>query len=55
LKKIRQRELRLLAEGNALTQFTFPRFVEVSSEVAGLDLAERAAASSGPRADRVAP
>jgi 5,5'-dehydrodivanillate O-demethylase len=55
LRKIWQRELRLLAEGNALTQFTFPRFVEVSGEVAGLDLAERAAAPSGPRADRVAP
>jgi 5,5'-dehydrodivanillate O-demethylase len=55
LRKIWQREVRLLAEGNALTQFTFPRFVEVSGEVAGLDPAERAAAPSGPRADRVAP
>jgi 5,5'-dehydrodivanillate O-demethylase len=38
LRKIWKRELRLLAEGKPLTQFTFPRFVEPSGAVAGLDL-----------------
>jgi 5,5'-dehydrodivanillate O-demethylase len=38
LRKIWRRELRLLAEGKPLTQFTFPRFVEPSGAVAGLDL-----------------
>src|SRR5215471_15969556 len=39
LRKIWKRELRLLAEGRPLTQFTFPTFVESTGEVAGLDLA----------------
>jgi len=39
LRKIWKRELRLLAEGKPLTQFTFPTFVESTGEVAGLDLA----------------
>jgi 5,5'-dehydrodivanillate O-demethylase len=38
LRKVWKRELRLMAEGKPLTQFTFPRFVEGSGEVAGLDL-----------------
>jgi len=38
LRKIWKRELRLLAEGKPLTQFTFPRFVEPSGAIAGLDL-----------------
>jgi 5,5'-dehydrodivanillate O-demethylase len=37
LRKIWKRELRLLAEGKPLTQFTFPKFVEASGEVAELD------------------
>ena len=45
LRKIWRRELRLLAEGKPLTQFTFPRFVEGSGEVAGLDLRRTEAAS----------
>jgi 5,5'-dehydrodivanillate O-demethylase len=47
LRKIWQRELRLMAEGKPLTQFSFPRFVEGSVEVVGLDLAEHAHAASG--------
>jgi hypothetical protein len=42
LRKIWKRELRLLAEGKPLTQLTFPRFVEPSGAVAGLDLRFRA-------------
>jgi 5,5'-dehydrodivanillate O-demethylase len=38
LRKIWRRELRLLAEGKPLTQFTFPRFVGPSGAVARLDL-----------------
>jgi 5,5'-dehydrodivanillate O-demethylase len=50
LRKIWQRELRLMAEGKPLTQFTFPRFVEGSVEVAGLELSEYAdAPSDSPR------
>ena len=45
LRKIWKRELRLLAEGKPLTQFTWPTFIEVSGQVAGLDLAEHAAQS----------
>jgi 5,5'-dehydrodivanillate O-demethylase len=43
LRKIWKRELRLLAEGKPLTQFTWPTFVEASGQVARLDLAEHAA------------
>jgi 5,5'-dehydrodivanillate O-demethylase len=38
LRKIWKRELRLLAEGKPLTQFTFPKLFEVSSEVDELDI-----------------
>jgi 5,5'-dehydrodivanillate O-demethylase len=37
LRKIWKRELNLLAHGKPLTQFTFPRFVEATGEVVGLD------------------
>jgi len=39
LRKIWRRELRLLAEGRPLTQFTFPQFAEASGEVVALDRA----------------
>src|SRR5262249_43117061 len=38
LRKIWKRELRLLAEGKPLTQFTFPQFTEASGAIAGLEL-----------------
>ncbi|HLH95324.1 MAG TPA: Rieske 2Fe-2S domain-containing protein [Xanthobacteraceae bacterium] len=40
LRKIWRRELRLLADGKPLTEFTFPQFVDASGAVAGLELAE---------------
>jgi len=42
LRKIWRRELRLLAEGRPLTQFTFPQFAKASGEVIGIDLPENA-------------
>ena len=48
LRKIWNRELRLLAENKPLTRFSFPQFVEVSGEVAGMDLAEHPDAPSDP-------
>jgi 5,5'-dehydrodivanillate O-demethylase oxygenase subunit len=51
LRKIWERELRLLAEGGPLTQFTFPHFVEASGEVVATD----PAALSDSRAPGVAP
>jgi 5,5'-dehydrodivanillate O-demethylase oxygenase subunit len=50
LRKIWERELRFLAEGKPLTQFTFPQFVESSGEVAGIDLAEHPDARTDQRA-----
>src|SRR5262249_1055590 len=45
LRKIWKRELRLLAEGKPLTQFTLPTFVELSRQVPRPHLAEHAAKS----------
>jgi 5,5'-dehydrodivanillate O-demethylase len=55
LRKIWKRELRLLAEGRPLTQFTFPQFIESSGEVVGSDLAENPRALSDSQAQGVAP
>jgi len=55
LRRIWQRELRLLAAGNPLTQFAFPQFVESSGEVAGLDLTEQEDAQSYSGADGIIP
>jgi 5,5'-dehydrodivanillate O-demethylase oxygenase subunit len=55
LRKIWRRELRLLAEGRPLTQFTFPQFIEASGEVVGTDLAENPGALSDTHAHGVAP
>ena len=55
LRKIWRRELRLLAEGRPLTQFTFPQFAEASGEVVGIDRAENSDALSDSRTLGVAP
>jgi 5,5'-dehydrodivanillate O-demethylase oxygenase subunit len=55
LRKIWKRELRLLAEGRPLTQFTFPQFVEASGEVVGTELAENTGALSDSPVHGVAP
>jgi 5,5'-dehydrodivanillate O-demethylase len=55
LRKVWRRELRLLAEGRPLTQFTFPQFAEVSGEVVGSDRAVNPDALSDSRALDVAP
>jgi 5,5'-dehydrodivanillate O-demethylase oxygenase subunit len=55
LRKIWQRELRLLAEGKPIKLFTFPQFVESSGEVAGIDLGGHPDAPSDPRAHGVSP
>lgn len=55
LRKIWRRELRLLAEGRPLTQFTFPHFADVSGAVVGSDLAEHPDVPSDSRAHSAAP
>jgi 5,5'-dehydrodivanillate O-demethylase oxygenase subunit len=49
LRKIWKRELRLLAEGKPLTQFTFPQFIEASGEIAGLELVKHIDPLSAPQ------